>query len=234
MLALDLPLVQTREDLRRPALRKTWTRAALVAAMPRLPMRVLDVGSGRHPLRLRPVDDVVTLDFDETSGATVVTDFTTNWPFPAGAFDLVYLSHVVEHLYPRDRDELIRNVYTTTKPGGFVLIRVPHRSSVQATGWEHHTVYGLNGAASLCHGYNPLLPMFRAVSTAISLSVDFDRQRGLGCRAVESLLSARARLTDQMLAKIIGGVPEVQFLLQRLPTAVEQRIRADTATGHAN
>jgi predicted SAM-dependent methyltransferase len=233
-LILDLPEVRDRDDVRRAPLRVTWTRQGLLDVLSPGPVRALDVGAGRHPLTLRTIDEVVTVDFDETSSPTVAIDFSNRWPFGKAEFDLIYLSHVVEHLYPSDRDELIRNVYSSTRPGGYVLIRVPHRSSIQATGWEHHSVFGMNGAMSLCHGYNPTLPMFRAVSVGVALTTEFDRQRTGRQRVLEDALNRKFRLTDQFLSKIIGGIEEVQFLLQRLPEGVEATLREDTRSGHAN
>lgn len=234
--SLDIPLPQptSRDALRAPIYRRTWTLHDLLAVLPTHPLHVLDVGAGRHPIVLRAQDEMVTVDFDDTANPDIAIDFTHDWPFTEPEFDLVYLSHVVEHLYPPDRDRLIRNVYTVTKPGGFVFIRIPHRSSVQATGWEHYTQYGMNAAMSLCHGYNPLLPMFRAVSVGVALSIDFTRDRSRKDAMLERVLNARFRLTDQFLSKAIGGLAEVQFLLQRLPEDTERSLRADTSSGHSN
>jgi SAM-dependent methyltransferase len=222
-LDLRLPAISARSELRTAVYCRTWTSRDLKAALIAESVRALDVGAGRHPLQLRSHDQVVTVDFDETSKPNVAVDFTQEWPFPEADFDLIYLSHVVEHLYPADRDRLIRNVYASTRPGGFVLIRVPHRSSIQATGWEHHTMYGMNASMSLCHGYNPLLPMFRSISVGVATSVDFNRLPTARQSWIEGVLNRRFRLTDQFLSKLIGGVEEVQFLLQRLPSEVESR-----------
>jgi SAM-dependent methyltransferase len=170
---------------------------------------------------------LTTVDFDETSGPTIAGDFTKEWPFGEAEFDLVYLSHVVEHLYPQDRDNTIREIHRSTRPGGFVLIRVPHRSGFRATGWEHHTFYGLDGVVGLCHGYNPNLPLFRAISAGVSRTVEFDRRRTTLQRLVEGTLNKSHRATDQFLAPLIGGVVEAQFLLQRLDPEIEAAMRAD-------
>jgi SAM-dependent methyltransferase len=233
-LNLDEPV--RRADITYPPrqFRKTWTRSRLIGVLPPQPVRALDIGAGRHPLALRPQDEVVTTDFDATSSPMVVADISKEWPFEDQSFDLVYMSHVLEHFYPRDRDEVVRRVHRTLRDWGLFVIRVPHRSGFQATGWEHHSTYGLNGVTSLCQGYNPDLPLFRAVSAAVALSLDFDRKPSPLSQLAEWVLNRWWRMTDTYLAALVGGIPEVQFVLQRLPNAVEQRLRQDTTTATAN
>ena len=229
---LDLPPATSVEDLRYPpkALRRSWTRDELVAVFPEQPLSILDVGAGDNPFRARPEDTVVTVDFDPVAEPDHSVDVTRSWPFEPESFDFVYMSHVVEHLYPQDRDALIRNVYESLRPEGFVFIRVPHKSSIQGVGWEHHSLYGLNSAASLSHGRNPLLPMFRSVSVGVATTTEFGEARGRARAAVERALNASWRLTDGVLCYAVGGIAEVQFLLQRLEPSLESRLRATPAS----
>lgn len=233
---LDLVEPSSRAEVAYPArnYRRSWTHSELLGILPTDPVRALDLGAGRHPLQLRPTDEVVTADFDKSAQPTVVLDLTRDWPFDEVSFDLIYMSHVLEHFYPPDRDAVIRNVWRSLREGGLVFIRVPHRSSFQATGFEHFSFYGLNGATSLCHGYNPTLPMFRAVSVGVATSLDFTRRRSIFVSTCEVILNRWWRLTDSWLAPAVGGLPEVQFLLQRLPRTVESRIRADHGTLSVN
>ena len=167
----------------------------------------------------------MTVDFEADAGASVTSDVAAHWPFGDDEFDLIYMSHVVEHFYPMDRDALIRNIYRALRVGGLLFIRVPHKSSYQATGWEHFSVYGLSGVTGLCHGHNPSLPMMRTVSVGVSLSLDFDAARSPVRRALELGLSRYWWLTDMILARLFLGIPEVQFMLQRMDAATEQRLR---------
>jgi predicted SAM-dependent methyltransferase len=212
-------------------LKRGWTHRELLAIFPLKGIAILDVGAGHDPFHARERDELVTVDFDGASGADYVVDVTESWPFAESAFDFIYLSHVVEHFYPAQRDRVIRRVYDSVKPGGFVFIRVPHRSSIQATGWEHHTQYGVHGATSLCHGRNPLLPMFRVVSAGLAMSIDFYGERSIRRTALERALNARWRLTESLLCYVVGGIAEVQFLLQRMPPEIERRLRGRGDTG---
>lgn len=224
---LDLPSAESVSDVLYPprTYRHSWSHAELLAIFPDEGIDILDVGAGSTPFRARPHDRLVTVDFDEGTQASLVLDITEDWPFAEQSFDLIYMSHVVEHLYPQDRDELIRNVHRSLREGGLAFIRVPHRSSMQGTGWEHYTLYGLHGATSLSHGRNPKLPLLRAVSAGVAMTIDFYGRRSLARSAVERVLNSRWRLTETMLCHIVGGIPEVQFLLQRMDSAVETAVR---------
>ena len=224
---LNLSSVERAADVLYPPrmYRRSWTHAELLAIFPNEAIDVLDVGAGRAPFRTRPHDRLVTVDFDEGAGASLVLDITEDWPFAKQSFDFIYMSHVVEHLYPHDRDELIRNVYRSLREGCLAFIRVPHRSSMQSTGWEHHTFYGLNGATSLSHGLNPKLPLLRAVSAGVATTIDFYARRSLARAAVERALNRSWRLTETVLCHVVGGIAEVQFLLQRMDNATETTVR---------
>ncbi len=224
---LDLGEPKARPDVMfpPPTLRRPWNHRELLSIFPSRGLRVLDVGAGRNPLRVRPVDELVTVDFESEAETMVTADVATDWPFGPAEFDLVYMSHVVEHFYPRDRDAVIRNVFGSMRPGALLLIRVPHRSSFNSAGWEHHSTYGLAEAVSLCHGHNPTLPMFRTVSVGASMSIDFYSERSRARGLLERGLSRSWRLTELVLARLVGGIAEVQFLLQRMPAATERELR---------
>lgn len=224
---LELPRLGTRFDAMYPpaCYRRPWNRAELLEILPEAGMRVLDVGAGRRPLRARDQDEFVTIDFEAAAGASVTANVVSEWPFGEQEFDLIYMSHVLEHFYPADRDAVIRNVYRTLRVGGLLFIRVPHKSSYQATGWEHFSVFGLSGVTGLCHGHNPLLPMMRTLSVGASLSTDFDARTSALRRGLERALSRSWWLTDMVLSRVVLGISEVQFMLQRMDGATEQRLR---------
>ena len=85
----------------------------------------------------------------------------------------------------------------------------------------------MNSAMSLSHGYNPNLPMFRTVSIGAALSIDFNRSRSFIRDKVENILNFSMRLTDKYLCHLVGGIDEVQFLLQKLSAEEEGRLRAE-------
>jgi SAM-dependent methyltransferase len=224
---LDLPDVRDRADIMYPPrqYRRSWTYPELMSIFPALGVRILEIGPGDEPFRKRDQDQLVSVDFDESSKPTLVVDVTKKWPFGPEEFDFIYMSHVLEHFYPYDRDALVANVHRSLRPGGLIFIRVPHRSGVQGTGWEHYSYYGLNGVTSLCHGHNPNLPVFRAVSTGVAMSIDFYGPRSITRRTLERLLNRSWRLTEAVICYVVGGIPEVQFVLQRLSPDVESCIR---------
>jgi SAM-dependent methyltransferase len=228
---LELPEARTRIDAMYPppGFKRPWNHAELLEIFPEEGIRVLDVGAGHNPIRVRERDELVTVDFEVDAGASVTSNVASNWPFAEREFDFINMSHVVEHFYPADRDAVIRNVYGSLRPGGLLFIRVPHQSSALATGWEHFTLFGLNGASGLCHGHNPLLPMLRCVSVGASMSLDFYAPRSAARNLIERALSRYWRLTDVLLGKLILGIPEVQFLLMRMDPATEEHLRATSS-----
>jgi predicted SAM-dependent methyltransferase len=205
--------------------RRPWTHAELLEILPPGGVRVLDVGAGHSPLRVRPEDDLVTVDFEPEAASSVTSNVAVDWPFSEQEFDLIYMSHVLEHFYPADRDAVIRNVFRSLRVGGMLFVRVPHQSSYNATGWEHFTLFGLNGMTGLSHGHNPTLPMMRTISVGASMTVDFYAARSRPRRALERILNRYWRLTDTLLGHLVLGIPEVQFMLLRMDAATEDRLR---------
>lgn len=213
----SVPTRPVSDNFSTPIYKRTWTHAELLGLFPPEPVRILDVGAGEYPLRVRPNDKTVTLDFDTSSNPDIVCDFSHSWPIGRDGFDFVYMSHVIEHLYPRDRDLLIRNVFDSMRSGALLFIRVPHWSSIQGTGWEHYTLYGTNGVSSLTHGKNPYLPRMDMISAGVWMGdlSRFTRGRTLSQSFAEKILNKSFRLTDCYLCYIVGGIPEVQFLLRK-------------------
>jgi SAM-dependent methyltransferase len=212
-----LPARSDPQSFGRPIFKRNWTRDELVAIFPDRKVEILDIGAGRYPFESRNTDQVTTIDFDRASDPIVTADFSREWPFEPETFDFVYASHVIEHLYPQDRDKLIVRIFRSLRSGGLLFIRVPHKSSFQGTGWEHHSLYSTNGVGSLTHGQNPYLPQFEllAVGLATGDLSRFHRSRSIFQTMVENILNKSFRLTDQFLCLMIGGVPEVQFLLRK-------------------
>ena len=84
-------------------------------------------------------------------------------------------------------------------------------------------MYGTNGLTSLTHGRNPNLPQFDMIATGVWMGgvIDFFRPRSTARRCMEAVLNRSFRLTDAFICYVIGGVPEVQFLLRRPPEDVQ-------------
>ena len=59
-------------------------------------------------------------------------DVTKRFPYPAGWFDAVYCSHLLEHLYPDQARFCIGEIYRVLKSGGIVRIVVPDLDRIVA------------------------------------------------------------------------------------------------------
>lgn len=98
-------------------------------------MRRLNVGCG---LDIRPAaEGWVNMDVAKLDGVDVVHDILRfPWPFEAGSFDHVYMSHVLEHVphrvdgHARDGFVLVmEEVHRILRPGGTFEILSPHPES---------------------------------------------------------------------------------------------------------
>jgi SAM-dependent methyltransferase len=82
--------------------------------------RRLNLGCGG---RFHP--DWINLDRHPQHPSVRGHDVTTGLPFPAGHFDAVYHSHLLEHL-PRDQAlPLVRECFRVLRPGGILRVAVP-------------------------------------------------------------------------------------------------------------
>jgi len=74
----------------------------------------LDIGFGGDPV----VQDVQGWDFEHGDAQHLEN-------IPDNKFDFVYSSHTLEHL--NDPEEALRNWWRVLKPGGYLIIYIPHR-----------------------------------------------------------------------------------------------------------
>jgi len=92
---------------------------------------VLDLGCGKkkHP-------NSVGMDFNKDTDADVVHDLNKYpYPFPKNSFDVIYCSHILEHL-----DNLVKTMeemHRIARPNARIIIRVPHAS--QCGVWANPT-----------------------------------------------------------------------------------------------
>jgi len=59
-------------------------------------------------------------------------DITRPLPYPDGAFEAVFGSHVLEHLTPDEGSAVLQEVHRTLRPGGIVRLSVPDLDGVIA------------------------------------------------------------------------------------------------------
>ena len=91
-------------------------------------MKILDIGSGvtNGPEGLWTDAEVFRLDIDHELKPDYVHDITK--PFPEelhGQFDVVYCSHILEHISWRDVIKTLEHISEAAKPGGEMCIIVP-------------------------------------------------------------------------------------------------------------
>jgi len=90
-------------------------------------LAVLELGCGKK----RYWSGSVTVDICESSNPDVVHDLNVYpYPFESNSFDIVSCVHVLEHL--DDVIKTVEEIHRILKPGGRLLVEVPHFSSVHA------------------------------------------------------------------------------------------------------
>jgi len=83
-------------------------------------MKMLNVGCGSvfHP-------DWVNADLTPADPSVMRLDVTEPWPFEAESFDVVYSSHVLEHLHPDQASHFLSEARRVLRPGGTIRLAVP-------------------------------------------------------------------------------------------------------------
>lgn len=88
----------------------------------------------------RPIEGFVNVDLLELPGVDVHADVRGPLPFEDGSVDLLYASHVLEHLATAEVPETLREWRRVLRPGGSLLVAVPDldlvaRHLVEFRGW---------------------------------------------------------------------------------------------------
>ena len=91
-------------------------------------MRILDIGCGVNKIRSkRGGDTVVGMDKVKVQGVDIIHDLDVfPWPFRDSEFDMVYASHVLEHV--TDLEKTLKEINRILRPKGIFKGRVPHFS----------------------------------------------------------------------------------------------------------
>lgn len=92
---------------------------------------VLDLGCGTFPYKAKDNEKVISVDFRPEVKPTVVHNlFDFPYPFEGSSFDIIYASHIMEHM--KDNIEFMEEIYRIAKPNSKIIIRVPHFSGRSA------------------------------------------------------------------------------------------------------
>jgi predicted SAM-dependent methyltransferase len=86
--------------------------------MERLQYLNLGCGNRYHP-------DWINMDITPRGQGVIRCDLTRGIPLPDGSCDVVYHSHLLEHLRRPDALSLIKECYRVLKPGGILRVAVP-------------------------------------------------------------------------------------------------------------
>tara|TARA_Y100000310_G_C20281461_1_gene622809 strand:- start:119 stop:649 length:531 start_codon:yes stop_codon:yes gene_type:complete len=91
-------------------------------------MKKLHLGCGRIIKR-----GFTNVDIKKLPGVDITHDLTKfPYPFKENTFDLIEIHHVLEHL--ENPLKIIEELWRISKPGGKIIVSVPH--------WSHFTAYG--------------------------------------------------------------------------------------------
>src|SRR5271155_506224 len=83
-------------------------------------IKCLNLGCGQ---RFHP--EWVNLDLHPSNPSVQRWDVHEELPFPSGSFDVVYHSHVLEHLSKQDAPLFLRECYRVLRSGGVIRVAVP-------------------------------------------------------------------------------------------------------------
>jgi SAM-dependent methyltransferase len=97
-----------------------------LSALIEIPDLILDIAPQDHETLSSLVhkdSKLVTLDIEEASGATYISDIVKMPEVPDNKFDIVFCTEVLEHV--RDPFSAVREIWRVLKPGGFLFASSP-------------------------------------------------------------------------------------------------------------
>lgn len=83
--------------------------------------RKLEIGTDPRNL----IDDFETLSIHEFVNIDYVLDISKGMPFQNNSFDIIYASHVLEHIPWYKSEDVLKEIHRILKPGGQLEIWVP-------------------------------------------------------------------------------------------------------------
>ena len=219
LLALQDTLYASRNPTRRwlHAARRAWIEDALRRRAAAGARTAIEVGPGSGvylPLMAGLFDAVTATDVEEAflararevDGVRVLTDDVTRSSLPAGAFDVVLCSEVIEHV--PDVPAALRGLRRLLAPGGTLVLSTPLRwSPLELLG----RVAFLPGIVSVVRAVyrEPILP-----TGHVSLRSERALRRELAAAGLRVRASARTGLYLPLVAE--AGGARGQRLLERL------------------
>jgi len=177
-------------------------------------MKILDVGSYKGRYKGSNKDVVITLDIDKNNNPDVVHDLEkVPYPFEDNEFDMVYASHVLEHLSnPLD---FFKEMQRICKRNAIIKIRVPHFSSVWAYNFIHKRYFGIGNF------YTPLLDGFEIKKIRLNWLMPpttyYSPKHNILLRTINNILNFLANLNQHFCERFwcyfVGGFSEIEIQL---------------------
>lgn len=212
--ALWMPTIELQWSGPLRKYKRTYSNDNLISFFPEVPLKIIDIGCGPVKFKSRSIDQVFGMDHNFFPGVDFVCDLAnTAIPFEDGSIDFVYSSHFIEHLDYRERDFVFREVKRVLKPGGLFFFKVPHFSHYWISAWDHKiTNYGVGIAHTIANGvWYSHVPFFHVVGVGLNWRVDLGEN--FFNKTINKILNKSFRFTEAYLAKLLGGVQEIQYLL---------------------
>jgi len=98
---------------------------------------ILDIGCGAN----KASRDYIGVDRLALQGVDVVCDLERSLPFATSSIDSIVTRHTLEHIH--DLEGILREFHRIVKPGGSVLITVPHFSNTLGfSDYTHKRFFG--------------------------------------------------------------------------------------------
>ena len=119
--------------------------------------QLFNIGCGGYIM-----EGITNVDINSGEGVDVVCDLSIfPWPWDDNSIDGIYAIHFLEHF--RDSIQLFRELNRVLKPGGFLMVAVPHSTSIYAmANLDHYTAWSL--------------PTFKQVTNPSDLHLNFFHQ----------------------------------------------------------
>ena len=110
--------------------------------------RILDAGCGT-----KKFPGAIGMDIRPHPSADIHHDLNeVPWPFEDGSCDLVVIRHALEHL--KDVVAIMDELYRITKPGGTIVVEVPHFTWAEAYTHPGHIHFFSGGSLDYFHPAN--------------------------------------------------------------------------------
>lgn len=168
-------------------------------------MKILDLGCGGNKLK-----GAIGIDSDKNSHADIIHNLNKfPYPFPKNYFDIIYCSHILEHL--DDVEKVMNEIYRIARPNGKIIIKVPHFSGRGAyNNMEHKHFFGC--------GVFEQFDKSKFKMEKIKLNYAFSNRKEKSVRLISNLLSFLANLNIWFCERIwcywVGGFSEIYIELR--------------------